>query len=276
MITYNTRFRKGTALCVLALTTAALVSGCKKSPEKIDLSSTHTTVAETMAPTTQAETQPQTTAAETIAETADPGTGAKNISTKTTTYSSGGVSIDYPNVINMEDSQKAAAIDELLKKNALSVLEAWEIKEAEDSLNITCQVLSADRNRITVLYTGTLAKKGAPYPTNVMYSNTIDVSKVSNIGFDHFADPYTMAGYVLSGDCVFYNVKEDLKAELMEAKNNTSLEAYTDMFTKADFPIEGSFPESFSYEHQGVIYFSIPVPHALGDYAIVMYAPDSK
>jgi hypothetical protein len=34
MITYNTRSRKGAALCVLALTTAALVSGCKKSPEK--------------------------------------------------------------------------------------------------------------------------------------------------------------------------------------------------------------------------------------------------
>ena len=276
MITYNTRSRKGAALCVLALTTAALVSGCKKSPEKIDLSSTHTTVAETMAPTTKAETQPETTVPETTEAAAGSGTEAKNISTKTNTYSSGNVSIDYPNVINMEDTQQAAAIDELLKKNALSVLEAWEIQDTDDSLNINCQVLSADRNRITVVYTGTLAKKGASYPTNVMYSNTIDVSRVSNIGFDHFADPYTMAGYVLSGDCVFYNVNDDVKAELMEIKNNTSLEAYTDMFTKADFPIEGSFPESFSYEHQGVIYFSIPVPHALGDYAIVMYAPDSK
>lgn len=276
MITYNTRSRKGAALCVLALTTAALVSGCKKSPEKIYLSSTHTTVAETMAPTTKAETQPETTVPETTEAAAGSGTEVKNISTKTNTYSSGNVSIDYPNVINMEDTQKAAAIDELLKKNALSVLEAWEIQDTDDSLNINCQVLSADRNRITVVYTGTLAKKGASYPTNVMYSNTIDVSRVSNIGFDHFADPYTMAGYVLSGDCVFYNVNDDVKAELMEIKNNTSLEAYTDMFTKADFPIEGSFPESFSYEHQGVIYFSIPVPHALGDYAIVMYAPDSK
>ncbi len=176
----------------------------------------------------------------------------------------------------MEDTQKAAAINELLKKNALSELEAWEIQDEEDSLNISCQVLSADRNRLTVVYTGTLAKKDASYPTNVMYSNTIDMARVSDIGFDHFADPYTMAGYVLSGDCVFYNVREDVKAELMKVKNDTSLEAYTDMFTKADFPIEGAFPESFSYEHQGVIYFSIPVPHALGDYAIVMYAPDSK
>ena len=99
-------------------------------------------------------------------------------------------------------------------------MEAWEIQDTDDSLNINCQVLSADRNRITVVYTGTLAKKGASYPTNVMYSNTIDVSRVSNIGFDHFADPYTMAGYVLSGDCVFYNVNDDVKAELMEIKNN--------------------------------------------------------
>ncbi|RKJ06218.1 DUF4163 domain-containing protein [bacterium D16-54] len=276
MITYNTGSRKGAALCVLALTTAAMVSGCKKSPEKIDLTSTHTTVAETMAPTTAAQSQPETTAIETTAEASAAGTEAKNISTETSTYSSGKVSIHYPKVLNMEDTQKAAAIDELLKKNALSVLEAWEIQDEEDSLNISCQVLSADRNRLTVVYTGTLAKKDASYPTNVMYSNTIDMARVSDIGFDHFADPYTMAGYVLSGDCVFYNVREDVKAELMKVKNDTSLEAYTDMFTKADFPIEGAFPESFSYEHQGVIYFSIPVPHALGDYAIVMYAPDSK
>ena len=34
--------------------------------------------------------------------------------------------------------------------------------------------------------------------------------------------------------------------------------------------------ESFSYTHEGVLYFSIPVPHALGDYAIVTFNMDGK
>lgn len=269
---------KGTSLCLLALLTALLVTGCKKSPEKIDLSSTHSTAAETMAASTAASTPAATDGTEpaTTAESPAPAGSSQNISTRMNTYSSGKVSISYPSVINLPDVEKTAALDALLKKNALSVLDAWEIQEDEDSLSVSCEVLSADRNRITAVYTGTLTAKGAAHPTNVMYSNTVDVGNVSDIGFDRFADPYTMAGYVLSDDCTFYQADDARKARLMEVKNDTSLEAYTQMFTNADFPLDGAFPESFSYEDQGIIYFSIPVPHALGDYAIVMFAPDSK
>ena len=272
------RSHKGIALGLLALLSTLLITGCKKSPEKIDLSSTHSTAAETMAASTAApslsttaETEPATTA-----ESLPPAGSSQNISTRMNTYSSGKVSIAYPSVTNLPDAEKTAALDALLKKNALSVLDAWEIQEAEDSLSVSCQVLSADRNRITAVYTGTFTPKDAAHPTNVMYSNTVDVGNVSDIGFDRFADPYTMAGYVLSGDCTFYQADDTRRAQLMEIKNDTSLEAYTQMFTNADFPLDGTFPESFSYEDQGVIYFSIPVPHALGDYAIVMFAPDSK
>ena len=280
MTTFNhTLSHKIAIFGTLTLTVALLVTGCKKSPEKIDLSSTHTSEAETMAATTKASeetTVAKTESVETTVAESAPSASSKNISTKINTYSSGKVSIAYPSVINLSDTEKTAALDALLKKNALSVLDAWNIQETEDSLSISCQVLSADRNRITVVYTGTYTAKKAAYPTNVMYSNTVDVANVSDIGFDHFADPYTMAGYVLSEDCTFYQVEESLKAQLMNVKNDTSLETYTQMFTNADFPLEGDFPESFSYENQGVIYFSIPVPHALGDYAIVMFAHDSK
>lgn len=276
------RFHKAAALYAVALTAVILTAGCKKSPEKIDLSSTHTTSAETMAssaaPTRDSE--PETSSRET-AEAASATQESskvtnKKMTTKSNTYSSGKVSISYPSLVNMEDTQKSSAIDALLKKNALSVLDAWQIDDTEDSLNVSCKVLSADRNRITVLYTGTLAKKDDAAPVNIMYSNTIDVPNVSDIGFDHFADPYTMAGYVLSGDCTFYNVSSEKKAGLTDVKNDISLEDYTEMFSNADFPFEGVFPKVFSYEHQGVIYFSIPVPHELGDYAIVMFAPDNK
>ena len=264
--------KKAVLLSAIALA-ACLAAGCRKAPEKIDLSSTHTTAAETMAPATQ----PQSTTPPLMETSAPPagtdhaeGQNNRNISTKMNTYSSGKVAIDYPNITNMADASKTAALDELIKKNALSV------QEDKDTLSISCQVLSADRSRITLLYQGTLTASGSAHPQNIFYSNTIDVENVSDIGFDHYADPYTMAGYVLSDDCTFYQTTDQLRPELMKEKNKTSMDDYTKMFTNADFPFTGSFPQSFSYEHQGVIYFSIPVSHALGDYAIVMFAPDTK
>lgn len=273
----------------LALTSSVLVTGCKKDGrEKIDLSSIHTTAAaETMAPeTSPAATEaitiaPETTtAAKKPASTSGGKTGAasaaKNIATTLHTYTSGKVSIEYPSVVNMEDSAKAASIDALMKENALSILNAYGIDDTQDTLTVQCKVLSADRNRITVTYTGTYAAKDAAYPVSLFYSNTIDIDTVDNIGFRRFADPYTMAGYVLSGDCIFYGVTPEVATELMKIKNDTSMEAYTDLFNQADFPFSGTFPESFSYEHEGTIFFSIPVPHALGDYALVAYTPDTK
>ena len=56
------------------------------------------------------------------------------------------------------------------------------------------------------------------------------------------------------------------------------IEYYTDIFENADFPFdaENYWPSTFSYEKQGEIYFSIPVSHSLGDYAIVKFTPETK
>ena len=42
-----------------------------------------------------------------------------------------------------------------------------------------------------------------------------------------------------------------------------------------DKGLEG-FPQAFSYENEGTIYISVPVSHAIGDFAIVSYTPDTK
>ena len=270
---YRHLTKKAAVLFLLALTGSCMITGCKKK-EKINPATTHTTAAvETMAPETQS--QKETTAAETTAAETKP--VSQNITAKKNTYSSGKVKIEYPSVVNMEDQEKAEKLDALMKENALAVLKAYEVDETKDSLDISCQVMSADRNRITVVYKGTGLADGAAHPTNIFYTNTVDVQKVSNIGLSKLADPYTMAGYVLSEDCQFpFAEGAELKETLMELKNEYTLEQYTAMFENADFPAGDTFPESFSYEHEGNIYFSIPVPHVAGDYAIVMFTPSNK
>lgn len=264
-------------LFLLVLASAGMITGCKKKTEKIDLSSIHTTAAETMAPETTKASEPETTQAETAAPSA---ASSKNLTTTANTHTSGKVTIQYPVISNLDDAEQEAKINELLKANAISMIDAYGINEDEDTLSVECTVLSADRSRITVTYIGQLQAKGAAYPTALFFSNTIDVPKAENIGFSKFADPYTMAGYVLSGDCRFYNASAELTAELMKAKNDMTIDEYTRLFNQADFPLKETSGKDtfrcFSYEKDGTIFFSIPVNHALGDYAIVMYTPDTK
>lgn len=276
MMKYNhsKTIRKAALLFLLAVTGACMMTGCKKK-EKLAPTTIHTTAAESEAET--AETETETEAAETTAAESETQAVSKNITAKKNTYSSGKVKIEYPSVVNVEDAEQAEKLDALLKENALSVIKALELDEAKDTLEVSCQVMSADRNRITVVYKGTVSVDGGAHPTNLFYTNTVDVQKADNIPLSRLADPYTMAGYVLSEDCQFPFAEDDeLREALMKEKNSLTLDQYTGIFEQADFPVGDTFPESFSYEYEGNIYFSIPVSHALGDYAIVMFSPSSK
>ena len=87
-----------------------------------------------------------------------------------------------------------------------------------------------------------------------------------------------MAGYVLSDDVEFLGVTQDQKEAFLEYRGSLDLDILTEVFDGADFPraSENAWPESFSYENHGTICFSVPVPHALGDYVIVTFNPSTK
>ncbi len=273
---------------IMALASAVLISGCKGKNEKIDSSNVSSAQTETMAESSAAATSaPEISISNpTAADNKDKdSTGpdktnqadTQNISTKTNTYTSGKISIQFPSVTNLKDQSKAAAIDTLMKENALSVIEAYNVDSIKDTLTVTCKVLSAGSNRITVTYSGLLSTEGAAHPLNIFYSNTIDVKKTDNIGFSKYSDPYTMAGYVMSNDCIFLDKTPQQTQEIRNYLHSEgTLESYTQLFNQADFPFDSTFPASFSYEHEGTIFFSVPVNHALGDYVIVIYTPDTK
>lgn len=262
----------GTAVVIGGVAIGLILS---KTPEKADLSTIHTEAA-TKAPK---ETLPATTQAQETEETAESQEGAtSSVSASIETYTSGKVSIQYPAVDQLDDASKKDKINELLKTNALSVIKANDIDEANDTLDIKCKVISVDRKRLTATYTGTLSAKGAAHPVNLFYSNTVNLLQAQNLGLDDFTDAYTMAGYVLSDDVKFSGISSDVEAQVLSYRSSMDLDSLTAVFNSADFPLssETQWPESFSYEKQGTIYFSLPVPHALGDYVLVAFDPTTK
>lgn len=289
-------------ILTLSLCCALAIGGCgKKKQDKTDLTSTHTTAAtETMSPTTTAaDSEKETTAStdssgekeSTAASGRDDtkkGDAAASVTTSIHTYATGKISVEYPVISNLSQASVQEKVNKLLNENALEFIKAYGVDESKDTLTVKCKVVSADRRRITAVYTGIYTADGGAYPLNLFYTNTIDTALGEVMGLTDYADPYTLAGYVLSGDCQFADADSALEKELMKLKNDTDIEAYTEMFRRADFPWKepknGSaasgdtvkFPEVFSYEDQGTIYVSLPVSHALGDYALIKYTPDTK
>lgn len=257
----------------------AVACSSRETPDKIDLSSTHTTAAQAPESTdAPAETVMAESTAEPEKETQAGNDAAGNISYTLSTYTADGISIQYPVISNMGDQAKEEKVNQLLKDNALSLLKAWDTDSGKTAVSVTCQVPSITRKRVSALYSGTASAQGAAHPVNLFYSNTVDLNSCRDLGFDDYADPYTMAGYVLSDDVQFEGLSGDRLSAVLQERKNMDLDYYREIFEQADFPFDAAstWPSSFSYEKQGEIYFSIPVSHALGDYAIVKFIPETK
>lgn len=272
------------AITLLALSTACLATGCKKKHDKIDLSGSQAsegTVQTAPASTTIAETEsssnitiePGIENAQSQGTSAGGSAAALSLSVQTDTYQNGNISIQYPVI---SDNSVKAGINEHLKENALAILKAWEIDEARDTMNITCKILSATKNRIMVRYDGSVMTDDGMPPTAVFYTNTVNLSSGSDIGLSYLADPATLASYVLSDDCTFPEADAETIAAAKTFLKEENPAYYTGLFQNADFPYQGTFPECFSYEYEGSVYFSLPVPHALGDYILAAYTPENK
>lgn len=278
-------------ITLLALATACLATGCKKKHDKIDLSGSQaaeSTVQTAPATTTASEensSENQTAQEITIEPAIEHAAGqsqgtsaggsatASSLSVKTETYQNGNVSIQYPVI---SDSSVNAEINAHLKENALSILKAYEIDETKDTVTITCKILSATKNRITVRYEGDCAGPDSMHPTAVFYTNTVNLSSGADIGLSQLVDPSTLAAYVLSDDCTFPEADAEIAAAAKEFLASMDQAYYTDLFQHADFPYSGTFPECFSYEFEGSVYVSLPVAHAIGDYILAVYTPENK
>ncbi len=266
----------GAAAAVIVIGGVAIGLTLKNTPDKLDISTIHTEApTETMAPTTQAVTTEAPTAAEKTPE--DAGT-ATSVTATLNTYTSGKVSIQYPVVDKMGDADMQTKVNDLLKSNALSFIKANGVDEAKDTLSVKCEVISVDRKRLTATYTGTYSADGAAHPVNVFYANTVNLSQALDLGFSDFTDAYTMAGYVLSDDVEFAGLSAEEAKAVLEYRSTLTLEGLTETFNNADFPLASAdkWPESFSYEKRGTVCFTLPVPHALGDYVIVTFDPSTK
>lgn len=284
-------------LTILAL--PVIIAGCK-SKDTSDLKSIMTTEANgAMSPTTTAaegangamspttiaptsDSKESTSLAETKSgktTTADKKSSSKSSVTENTqSYSKDKSKISYPK-LNGIDSKIESSVNKAIEDNAKLALDSFT-SNAGSTAELKYNVKNQSRNRMSIVYTGTL--KTGNESKKIIFTNNINLDTGESIGLTDFADPLTIANYILSDDVELENATNNQAAGFTEYKKTLSVDTLKALLEDADFPlikkndVNEGFPKLFSYESGGDIFIAMPLSHELGDYVLVKYSPSTK
>lgn len=284
-------------LTILAL--PVIIAGCK-SKDTSDLKSIMTTEANgAMSPTTTAvEGANGAMSPTTIAPTSDSKestslaetksgkttTGDKKSSSKSSvtenaqSYSKDKSKISYPKLSGI-NSKIESSVNKAIEDNAKLALDSFT-SNAGSTAELKYNVKNQSRNRMSIVYTGTL--KTGNESKKIIFTNNINLDTGESIGLTDFADPLTIANYILSDDVELENATNTQAAGFAEYKKNLTVDTLKALLEDADFPlikkndVNEGFPKLFSYESGGDIFIAMPLSHELGDYVLVKYSPSTK
>lgn len=284
-------------LTILAL--PVIIAGCK-SKDTSDLKSIMTTEANgAMSPTTTAvegangamspttiaptsDSKESTSLAETKSgktTTADKKSSSKSSVTENAqSYSKDKSKISYPK-LNGINSKIESSVNKAIEDNAKLALDSFT-SNAGSTAELKYNVKNQSRNRMSIVYTGTL--KTGNESKKIIFTNNINLDTGESIGLTDFADPLTIANYILSDDVELENATNTQAAGFTEYKKNLTVDTLKALLEDADFPlikkndVNEGFPKLFSYESGGDIFIAMPLSHELGDYVLVKYSPSTK
>lgn len=284
-------------LTILAL--PVISAGCK-SKDTSDLKSIMTTEANgAMSPTTTAaegangamspttiaptsDSKESTSLAETKSgksTTADKKSSSKSSVTENSqSYSKDKSKISYPKLSGI-DSKIESSVNKTISDNAKLALDSFT-SNTGSTAELKYNVKNQSRNRMSIVYTGTL--KAGNESKKIIFTNNINLDTGESIGLTDFADPLTIANYILSDDVELENATNTQAAGFAEYKKNLTVDTLKALLEDADFPlikkndVNEGFPKLFSYESGGDIFIAIPLSHELGDYVLVKYSPSTK
>lgn len=174
------------------------------------------------------------------------------------TYTDKKVQIEYPQIINMQDSNKQKTINEIIADDAYGFLknDAWQAEEF--GMEINYEIKWKSSRFLSIQYTGLNYDNGAAHPVHQFYTMNIDI---------HNEKKLTLTDLVIIDESWVKKFKERKFKETM-AEHNYILDTFTTeewrtMFNKADT----AESEIYSYFTEKALGVSVGVAHAVGDHA---------
>ncbi len=182
-----------------------------------------------------------------------------------TTFKRQKVAINYPQIIDFKDTHKQQMINDLLKTEALNVLDFYEDFNGL-SLEINYRVTWQGQNLLSLQYYGIGESQGAPYPLSYFYTVNVDMKKGCKLRLKDFIkiDKQFVTKFRN------YKVKDPATNQASQAAfddilETSSVEQLLRYFEGADSSYKNS-AFTFSYISKDALYISIEVPHEVGDH----------
>lgn len=181
-------------------------------------------------------------------------------------YTDKGIKINFPQITALSDDSKQKKINNLIKSNALEVLEYYENVDGKVTLDINYNITWKGPNLLSIQYTGVGNIKGAAYPRNIFYTTNIDIRKEAKLRLidivnidENFVEKFKEGKYI--------TWDAELNAAIDFIKDDVYSYDLINELKNADSLGEENTSSSFSYFTHDSLGISIGVAHAIGDHA---------
>jgi hypothetical protein len=208
-------------------------------------------------------------AATTIVPSPTPETNNQQYSIISETFSQDNIKIQYPQIKGLEDDTKEKAINDLIKNDFLKNEVEEPTKtygEGTLTMNLNYQVALSTQDLLSVVYTGNSEVEDAAFPTNEIYTITIDLKSVAKLKLSDFTVIDTKLAQKIKQSTAVTN--DSVKNDGMD--KNALITAIQD--TDDQTLIKG-LKEEWAYNTFYVtpnsLVVSIDAGHAIGDYALI-------
>lgn len=182
------------------------------------------------------------------------------------------VKIYYPQVSGLGDDIREKAINELIKEGALAY-----VKNGVDerlTAEIGCEISLANKDFISVKYSGVEYYSGAVHPNNIFYTTNIDVKNGKLLKLDDIVViNQKLVDAFKNGKYIPYSATDDPKADkereaaISEYVNKLDDKGLLESLKKSDYKDEmGNLPLTSSYLTNDAVGISINIPHVMGDH----------
>lgn len=176
------------------------------------------------------------------------------------------IKISYPQITGLSDTNKQKKINDLIKTEALKVLNYYNNIGKEISLDIDYDIKWKGSNLLSIQYSGLGNIKGFAYPNNIFYTSNIDINNINKLGLtdvvnidENFVEKFKKGRYV--------PWDTGLKSAIDLIKDDIDSYNLVREFKNADSMGEENTSFSFSYFTEDSLGISIGVAHAIGDHA---------
>ncbi|MHC1681592.1 MAG: DUF4163 domain-containing protein [Clostridiaceae bacterium] len=179
-------------------------------------------------------------------------------------YSIDDIHIKYPQLINLGDKNKQSIINDLIKTDALKVLNYYKNSTHDLTLEIDYTIKRQDLNILSLQYSGIGYIKGAAHPNNLLYTTNININTGKKLRLKDIVNiDKNLISKFINGDLKPLNPYVDYTL------SNFSTEELLKTFENADsLSNTGSenYSDVFSYLTKDSLGISMNVSHAVGDH----------